>query len=169
MVFQIGISRLLLNVKTSQIFAEKEQTIATTSPSLTHGLPLRELSPQPGTKRTSYIIVKRGNPSISAQTDDDREPGAHAETVSQHGERNHVEDAEGLDESQSFGAKRTSIGRKIRQINSDTTTFQRRFWWLFRRTDLVDIHVDVIQDDDDEWGHPGGLKESRLGRLDGYL
>src|SRR4051794_36403896 len=85
-MFQVGISRLLLNVKNSQLFASKERTLATDGLPIADGMPsevpLKEMAATNGNKRTSYIVVQGGNPAISAKRDDDQESGKHEEYIS---------------------------------------------------------------------------------------
>lgn len=170
-IFQVAISRFLLNVKTSQLFASKEQSSGpkqTSNP----GLPLRDMATQENVKRTSYIVVKqRGTASVSAKKEDDGEQAEHRSQVS---DVNHIDRGDEPDDVESrpaVGNKRSYVGKEMRQIQSNHGRLRRQFWWLFRRNDFVDIHVDVMQveNEGDDWRDVGGVKESRLGRLDAYF
>jgi hypothetical protein len=65
------------------------------------------------------------------------------------------------------------VRREIRRIHPKAgSALMRRFWWM-HRSEIVDVHVDIMHADHqgDESGETstGGVKLSRLGRLDEWL
>jgi hypothetical protein len=63
-----------------------------------------------------------------------------------------------------------SVRREIRRIQPNPGSLMKRFWWM-QRSEIADIHIDVMQADHqgDESTSTGGVKLSRLGRLDEWL
>lgn len=172
-IFQIAISHFLLNVKTSQLFATKERD-STPKPTPNPGMALKDIPVRDKVQRTTYIAVKhRGTRSTSAERNEEGETGEPTEHLSQVSEGNHIVQKEGLDDLESRGAacKGSYAGREIRQIQSTNGQLRRMFWWLFGKSEYGDIHVDVtqVEDEGDGWHDLGGVKESRLGRLDAYF
>jgi hypothetical protein len=176
MVFQVGISRLLLNVKTSQIFATREQAAGQEDNYLeTRKTPLRDMvSPHDrGINRTTRIVShdssNNGTSRQGEETGMETVAGSYFPSISK--KQDGGEEGPG---SQDGGDYMDGVvERQIRRIHPSAGRLRTRLWWLYRRSEIADIRIDVMQTDnpeDSEWGESsGGVKLSRLGRLDEWL
>jgi hypothetical protein len=163
--FQVGISRLLLNVRTSQIFARRGQAVDEDDTFLEGEGSLRDtISPQGRSiNRTSCIVVSQDSSNGGREEGTGTGTGTYFPSIL----KRHDSGKGGSQEGD-------SVGREIRRIHSNTGSLRARLWWLYRRSETAYIHIDVMQRDnpgDSEWGESstGGVKLSRLGRRDEWL
>jgi hypothetical protein len=163
--FQVGISRLLLNVRTSQIFARRGQDVDDENTFLEGETSLRDvISPKGRINRTSSIA--KFQDASNERRDEGIGMGSYFPSI--------LKKPDPGKEGSQEGDNRDSVGREIRRIQPDAGGLRTRFWWLSRRSETAYIHIDVMQTDnpgDSEWGESstGGVKLSRLGRRDEWL
>lgn len=163
MVFQVGISRLLLNVRTSQIFAAQGQATVDEGTYLGREIPLREVVSQQERDATQASRLVVAQESIDRR-DEEANTEFPSSFLSYQNERDGNEWPRDEDDAD-------CVRREIRRIHPNPGCLQKRFWWM-HRSEIADIHIDIMHPDnqgDDPGESTGGVKLSRLGRLDGWL
>lgn len=142
-VFQVAFSRLLLDVKTSEVFEKKreESSLPRTAS------PLQEFAMTRSVDTKHLQREKHMHSPMSYHMNDISRPSFHPKD---HDDDHHTSDR----------------GSTVQSQKS-----HRRFWWLFRRphSSSRDIHVDILADDELGADNVGGVKDSRLGRFDSWL
>jgi hypothetical protein len=170
MVFQVGISRLLLNVRTSQMFAAQGQATGQEEDTyLGREIPLKEVMSQQEQERNAD---DRALCVLAAAADEEARTESPSSLLASRTE--YYDGGGGGKEWTNRGDNDADgVRREIRRIHpKGGSALMRRFWWM-HRSEIADVHVDIMHADHqgDESGETstGGVKLSRLGRLDEWL